>query len=246
MFKAFRGVFSELKYYHDDNFLVNYLLLLTIFIIILVQASQNMPVLFEWNVATVNFYLEVLVNLCIGYIVSTIFYVLVVYYPHRKRAKLVNVRIRIIFSRLQTRLKSFSDLVVSSVNLNIDASRGVPQSYTKALGKLDIFALLEAKEVVDPWGCSNALEHIIRDSSEIISYKLALVNYLDFMDIAEIKLYADLEDIFIFENMDKLDEWPPKEYLLAQDFQYVVAAYNDCQNVLNTNKYPIVWEAEDH
>ena len=49
------------------------------------------------------------------------------------------------------------------------------------------------------------------------------------MDIAEIKLYADLEDIFIFENMDKLDEWPPKEYLLAQDFQYVVAAYNDCQ-----------------
>ena len=56
-----------------------------------------------------------------------------------------------------------------------------------------------------------------------------MVNYLDFMDIAEIKLYADLEDIFIFENMDKLDEWPPKEYLLAQDFQYVVAAYNDCQ-----------------
>lgn len=246
MFQRLKNVFSELRLYHSDNSLVNYLLLLAIFIIILVQASQDMPVLFGWNVATVNFYLEVLVNLCIGYIVSTIFYVLVVYYPYRKRAKLVNIRIRIIFSRLQTRLKSFSNLIVSSVNLNIDASRGVPQSYTEALGKLDIFALLEAEEVVDPWGCSNALEHIIRDSSEIISYKLALVQFLAFMDVAELKLYADLEDIFIFENMGKLDEWPPKEYLLAQDFQYVVAAYNDCQNVLNTNKYPIVWETKEH
>ena len=244
MFQRLKNAFSELRLYHSDNSLVNYLLLLAIFIIILVQASQNMPVLFGWNADVINFYLEVLVNLSIGYIISTLFYVLVVYYPHRKRAKLVNVRTRIIFSRLQTRLKSISNLLVSSVNLDIDASKGVPKSYTEDLRKLDIFALLKNKEVLDPWGCSNALEHLIRDSSDIISYKNMLVQFLSFMDSAEIKFYADLEEIFIFENMDKLDKWPPKGELLAHEFQYIVKAYNDCQSILGTTKYPIVWETK--
>lgn len=245
MFKGFKRIFSELKYYHNDNFLVNYLLLLTIFIIILIEVSQDMPVLFGWNVATVNFYLDVLVNLCIGYIVSTIFYILVVYYPHRKRAKLVKTRTLIIFSRLQYRLKSIASLLVASVNLSVDASDKVPQSYTDTIRELNLFKLLEDKEISDPLGCSNALEHVIRDSSEIISYKLILVHFLAFMDTAELKFYSDLEEIFIFENIDKLDKWPHnKEELLGHEFQYIVDAYNDCQNIVGTIKDPIVWEAE--
>lgn len=245
MFQRLKNVSSELRLYHSHNSLVNYLLLLAIVIIILVQASQDMPVLFGWNAATVNFYLEVLINLSIGYIVSTIFYVLVVYYPHRKRVKVVKVRTRIIFSRLYYRLKSIADLLVSSVNLSVDASKRVPPSYTDTIRELDLLTILKNKEVVDPWGCSNALERVIRDSSEIISYKLMLVQFLAFMDAAELKLYADLEEIFIFENMDKLDKWPyNKEELLGHEFQYIVEAYNDCQDILSFTKDPIVWKSE--
>ena len=72
-----------------------------------------------------------------------------------------------------------------------------------------------------------------------------LVQFLAFMDAAELKLYADLEEIFIFENMDKLDKWPyNKEELLGHEFQYIVEAYNDFQDILGFTKDPIVWKAE--
>lgn len=205
---------------------------------------MNFDATIGWSATTVNFYLEVLVNLCIGYIVSTIFYVLVVYYPNRKRMKLVKIRTRIIFSRLQTNLYSVADLLVSSVNVSVDASKGVPQSYTENLRKEDLFELLKKNKVRDAWGSQNALEQVIKASSEIVSYKLILVHFLAFMDSSELKLYADLEDFFIFENMDKIDQWPPKGELLANDFQYIVKAYNDCQNIIGTMKRPIVWEAK--
>ena len=245
MLRSFQKILSELRCYHANNSLVNYLLVLALVVIVLVQSSQAMPVLFGWHATTVNFYLEVLVNLSIGYIVSTIFYVLVVYYPHRKRMRLVKARTSIIFARLQGRLSSIAKLVVSSANLSVDATQGVPKSYTDSLQKIDLFGLLESKEILDPWGSQNALDQLIRDSLDILSYKLILVQFLAFMDTAELKLYADLEEIFIFENMDKLDKWPPKDELLAREFQYIVDAYNDCQKVLGTTKYPIIWEATE-
>lgn len=245
MLKSFRKLFSEVRCYHSSNSLVNYLLLLAIAIIALVQVSQTMPVLFGWHAASVNFYLDVLLNLSIGYVVSTIFYILVVYYPHRKRVRLVKARTYIIFARLQGRLSSIANLIVSSVNLSVDTSQGVPKSYNEILQEVDLFGLLQDKEVIDPWGSQNALDQIIRDSLDILSYKLILVHFLAFMDTDELKLYADLEEIFIFENMDKLDRWPPKDELLAHEFKYIVDAYNDCQNVLGTTKYPVVWEATE-
>jgi hypothetical protein len=52
------------------------------------------------------------------------------------------------------------------------------------------------------------------------------------MDKNELRLYADLEEIFIFENMNKLDEWPPKQHLLSQEFCLIIEAFYDCQKIV--------------
>lgn len=245
-FERSRDILNETFIYFKTNCLVTLLLVPAVFFIVFVQKTQDSLVFFGVNADTVNFYLNVLVNLSIGYIVSTIFYILVVYYPHRKRVLLVKVRTHAIILRLNYRLKSVANLIVSAVNLDIDASEGVPQSYIDSLGELDLFAVLKSKKVQDPLQeCSNALEHLIRDSSILISDKLMLVQLLNFMDNAELKFYTDLEKIYIFENMDKLDKWPfDKEKYLGKDFKYIVAAYNDCQNILDIEKTPIFWRTQ--
>lgn len=102
MCKKVKITMEEIALYHENNWLVNYLAIFAGMLIVLFQVTEDMPVLFNWNVDTVNYYFNILVNLSIGYLVSTIFFILVVYYPDRKKQKIIKVKTSILFARLQT------------------------------------------------------------------------------------------------------------------------------------------------
>lgn len=240
MFKRIQLVMQEIALYHEENWLVNYLALLAGGMIIIFQVTEHMPVLFELNVNIVNYYFNVLVNLSIGYLASTIFYILVVYYPNRKKQKVVKVKTSILFARLQTQLRTITSVFVNAVGYNVDAREGVPAHYIDYINNIEIFDLMKQYIVPHPDGTTDGLSEVIRASSEIELLKARLVPYLAYMEQRELDLYANLEEIFIFENMDKLDRFPPKQYLLIKEFPDVVKVFYDCQLIVKGVKNEFV------
>lgn len=231
---------EEIALYHENNWLVNYLAIFAGMLIVLFQVTEDMPVLFNWNVDTVNYYFNILVNLSIGYLVSTIFFILVVYYPDRKKQKIIKVKTSILFARLQTQLRTITTIFVDSVGVAVDASGGVPEQYKRHIEQVDIFNLMKLYSVLHPDGTPDGLSEVVRASAEIESLKARLVPFLAYMDKRELNLYADLEEIFIFENMDSLDTFPPKQHLMTKEFPYIVAAFYDCQLIVKRVKNEFV------
>ena len=222
----------EVRLYHQENWIVNYLAIDALLIIFLFQTSQDMTVWFGINVETVNYYFEVFVNLSLGYLVSTIFYILVVYYPDRKKQKKVSAKTSILFARMQTQLRTITSIFIESVAFDVDATTKVSDKYKEHINNIDILELMGKLKVEQPDGQSTGLEEVIRASSEIESLKNRLIPFLAYMQSKELDLYADLEEIFIFENMDKLDVFPPKQYLFTQEFPTIVKTFYDCQLVV--------------
>ena len=70
--------------YVTTNKLLNIILLLSIMVIVSFQVTKDWSVLFNLDVEVVNYYYQTLVNLSLGYIVSLMFFILVVYYPEKK------------------------------------------------------------------------------------------------------------------------------------------------------------------
>ena len=67
-----------LQLYIKKNQILNLILFVAVITIVSYGVTYNTPVLKGLNVEIVNYFYEVLVNISIGYVVSLIFYVLVV------------------------------------------------------------------------------------------------------------------------------------------------------------------------
>ncbi|WP_409582742.1 hypothetical protein [Vibrio rotiferianus] len=240
-----KKLYGEVITYHKENKVVNYIMLACILVVVLCQISQDMPVLFGWNVNTVNYYKGVAGDLSIGYLVSAIFYILVVYYPQRKKQLIVKTKTSILFARLQTQLGTITSNFVNAIGIEVDASSGLPDEYNEKIDGMDVLSLMSKVESEGPWGTHTYLDEAINASAEIESLKTKLIPFLAYMDHQELDLYTDLEEIFIFENMDKLSEWPPKESLFTHEFSYIVSAYYKCQKVVTGHvRQPVKFETE--
>ncbi|RBM24600.1 hypothetical protein DLR59_18680 [Vibrio tarriae] len=242
--KLLENINKAITQFVTTNKVVNAILLIAIFIIVGVEVSSNMPVLLGLDVDTINYYFNILVNLAIGYIVSTVFYVLVVYYPERKRKYLVQAKTSILFARLQTNLNTVIRSVVESANVKLDAECTIPKKYTDIIKQLDLIELMRQKQVEDPvHGKRFACDDFVRASNNIENLKSKLIPFIAYLEPKELELYADLEEILIFENVNDLDGFPPKSYLLVHDFSFIVAAYYDCQKLVQKGKCELVsWQ----
>lgn len=232
----------EIKLYFVTNWLVNIIAGIAVAIIILFQITSGMPVHNFLNSEVVNYYFDILVNLSMGYLVSTIFYILVVYYPERKKIIAISAKTSILFSRILVRLRTAIDSVLLAVDVRLDASYELPETFTDVLQRRDLIHSLKQKKLEDKhYGKRRALDELVRVSDELESLIDKLVPFISYMETDELALYSILEDILIFEYIGQHDEFPPKSTLLADEFPTIVKAYYECQKVRGVEVTPISW-----
>ncbi|CAK1715582.1 hypothetical protein VCRA2113O325_110114 [Vibrio crassostreae] len=239
---SMKSVCREVKLYFSSNWLVNVIAGIAVIIIVLFQATSEASVPKYLNADVVNYYFEILVNLSLGYLVSAIFYILVVYYPERKTRIAVSAKTSILFSRVLVRLRTAIDSVLLAVDVRFEACEELPSKLTDVLQKRDLIHSLKQKKLEDRhYGKRRALDDLVRVSNELESLIDKLVPYIGYMEINELELYSVLEDILIFEYIGQHDEFPPKSTLLADEFPTIVQAYYDCQKVRGVDITLISW-----
>lgn len=236
---------NEIKHYILSNKNLNLLLILALTIIVSFQVSKGWPTLFGWNSEIVNYYYEVTVNLAAGFCVSTIFFIIVVYYPDRKKKKLVNVKTSIIFARFQTHLNNFINCTIESYNLPLSPNDDIKNDYLPKIENTDPIKVMSECINYDPiYNNDTMLKKAIHSSSEIEKLKKNIIPFLLYLENNELAFYAELENILIFENMDKLDRWPPKDQLLIDELPHIIKTYYLCQKIVGGNSNKIEWEPE--
>ncbi len=242
--ESVKSIYGEIKLYFVSNWLVNAIAGMAVAIIVLFQITNDMPVPQYFNAEVVNYYFDILVNLSLGYLVSTIFYILVVYYPERKKRIAVSAKTSILFSRVLVRLKLAIDSVLLAVDVKFEASEELPNRLLDVLQKRDLIHSLKQKKLEDRhYGKRRALDDLVRASSELESLIEKLVPFIGYMETSELELYSVLEDILIFEYIGQYDDFPPKSTLLADEFPTIVQAYYDCQRVREVEVTPISWRS---
>ncbi|MHA7229499.1 hypothetical protein ACVT98_09785 [Vibrio campbellii] len=231
--KIVKNLFEEIRLYSSTNKVVNTIFAMSLLVIVLIQLGESLPPAFGLSVEAANFYLDVLLNIAIGYIVSTIFYVIVVYYPDRQKKASISAKTRIIFARLQTSLRTVISSVVESVGVEFSAEDSVSVRYLNIIEQQNLIDLMEQIETEDPvHGKRTLLEDFVRASNNIENLKAKLIPFIAYLDSEELEFYTYLEELFIFENVNDLYQFPPKTHLLAHEFSDIVKAYYDCQKIV--------------
>ncbi|ELI6421303.1 hypothetical protein RRM51_000675 [Aeromonas veronii] len=237
---------KEICLYFSKNKLVNFFLVLSVAVIVSFQLSMSMPVWYNWNVEVVNYYYNVGVNLSMGYIVSTIFYVLVVYYPERKKKLAIKAKTFILFARLQTYISEFVNSVLASANVDLDIDDDIKNSYQEKLVKLELIDLMRKTKASHPFGeFTNCLEKAIYSAKKIEILKGSLVPFVSYLDDNELDLYLSLEDTFVYENFYDDEALCLKEMQIKSEFHYLVGQYYDCQKIVGTSFRKIYWQNAD-
>lgn len=236
---------KEICLYFSKNKLVNLFLVLSVAVIVSFQLSMSMPVWYGWNVEVVNYYYNVGMNLSIGYIVSSVFYILVVYYPERKRKLAVKAKTSILFARLQTSMREFIDSVLASANVDLDVEEDIENSYQKKLLKLELMDLMRKTEASHPFGeYTTCLGKAIYSAKKIEVLKGSLVSFIAYLDDKELDFYLSLEDTFIYENFYDDEALFLKEMQIQHEFHSLVSQYYDCQRIVGATFRKIFWKNE--
>ncbi|MGD1396520.1 hypothetical protein ACP6IB_26960 [Vibrio harveyi] len=236
-------VFKEVILYVKKNKLVNVAFLLAVSLIVSFQISKSMPVWFDWDVSVVNYYYDIGVNLSIGYIVSTIFYILVVYYPERKRCLAIKAKTSILFARLQNNLYEFIDSVLTSANVELRYGEDIENSYQKKLEELDLISLMRNTTTYAPFGdYVSCLDKAIKSAKYIEQLKTNLIPFIIYLDDKELELYLELEDNFIFENFGDEEQLFIKEHIIKNEFHFLVAQFNACQRIVGAQFREVSWQ----
>lgn len=103
---------KKFGYFVKNKLILIALLLVSILIIIFNGKTYTIPPPFGWDYIVVNYYLDIAVNIAIGYIVSLIFYIIVVYNVEYERSDSITERTYIYFARLNTFLNEFVDTIL--------------------------------------------------------------------------------------------------------------------------------------
>ena len=226
--------YTIFKNYLKNNMALNVLLIVSILIIVSRDLSRNSNALFSWNVDTVNYYYNVFENLSIGFIVTLIFYIIVVYYPEEKKRFNVNVKLHRTLARLMNSLQGYIYMTCSAFNVeNGEIKNDIIEKY-REFNLHDI--LSKNNNIYEMENNSSYLDNLKISSKGIIKLKEDLLPFLVFMNDKESNAYAEIEDILIFESIDKLNLGPHFECLFFDDFNYIIEAYYSLQKAVGGMK----------
>ena len=210
--------------------------------------SYDSPVIINIDYEVVNFYYGKIVDLCIGYIVSLIFYLIVVYHPEYEKKKQLKSRTIVIFGRLQTYLKRYLDMSVEAFEIKTDKYSNdtvkVWQSYFKN-NRINIIKVLERETKykvtnvigdLDSDNASTYIEVMNVCARNIIYYKRELIPFIMYLTPQQMELYANLEEIFIFEQINRGLTQVAADALFVTNFDYILNCYIQVRKILGVRK----------
>ena len=233
-----------MKKYICTNIYLNSIFIAAILTIVSFNETKDMPVIVPFDVDTVNYYYEIFVNFSIGYIISLLFYNLVVYYPEQKRKLTIKSKTATIIARLQTYLYQYIFETFLAFDIPFKESDDFETAFIQKAVQKDIYEVLSKKSRDDTNEGKTSIQVISDCSQMIIKLKSELVPFLLFMDHKEVELYTDLEDIFIFENIYKLGRGEGISSLFFSDFEFVIDAYKTVEKLVGAAQFKIEYDTD--
>ena len=112
-----------LELYLKDNKVLNLLLGISVCIILFKGLTFNMPVVLNLDYNIVNYFIDVMVNLAIGYITSLLFYIIVVFIPQTKRDIHLKSKYHPILIGIGLRIYDFLNTTFISIDFKYDESK---------------------------------------------------------------------------------------------------------------------------
>lgn len=232
-----------IKDFLRESKLLIFLLVISISITVSYGITLNMPVIINVDYQVVNFFYGKLVDLSIGYVVSLLFYVLVVYYPEHTKKRKLRSRTIIIFGRLQTYIKTYMDMCVEVVDIRLGKySVNSYEAWKKYFenNRVDIFYCL-GRELEDKTyrlylEGNTYLEVMEACAKNIEHYKRELIPLIMYLSDKELELYSTLEKILIFEQINKGLEAMAVDALFITDFEYILKSYDQVGQILGVRR----------
>lgn len=237
------------KQYLKNNPYLNILLALSLFIVI------TFPFCYKYLTTNYLFYYDfeyyygLLRDLSLGYIISLLFYILVVFWPETKKKNLIKTKTNILFARLSTSLGKYIIATLAAFNIEIDENDDIIQKSKSILEENRDKIYLKLSREIDKADIelkfeknySTYLDIITDNSSRIEKLTNDLIPFLPFLDKSELELYTEIEDILIFEYIPNLENEFGVYSLFVDEFQYIIKAYFNLREMVTGRKIKIFY-----
>ncbi|CCU79636.1 hypothetical protein HSACCH_01473 [Halanaerobium saccharolyticum subsp. saccharolyticum DSM 6643] len=203
-----------------NNKMLLVLLLISIFIIISFGVTYNWEAIINLNVEIINYYYNILVDLSVGYIISLIFYFIVVYIPETNKKEKIEKETYLHFLRLNTHLRNLIFYIKRTFDYNDKNGDFFGKKWEEIfenISKEEVFRLLERDVSSIHYIAKH--EELFEESSETKSYYQEIVYYTNkinnlldelnpyifFLEDLELEIYTSLKTNLFLENVDNLN-----------------------------------------
>jgi len=242
------------KYFIVKNKILILLLVICILIIVSYGITDNWPVIIDVDHELVNFYYGKLIDLCDGYIVSLVFYIIVVYCPEYKRRENIRCKTHTIFARMQTYLRKYIEMCLRGFQIEVLEDDNVQEKWGEHFNEvyIDIYSVLNREFDDNLTEMSNSrygdtyIEVLNSCAKNIIKYKSELIPFVMFLDEAETELYIELEELFIFEQITKGFNEIGAEALFIDEFTKIVECFYQTNDVVGVKRQRITCELNEY
>ncbi|PAB61354.1 hypothetical protein [Anaeromicrobium sediminis] len=195
-------------YLRNHKFL-NLLLILALLLIIINGFAYNSPVWFDLDYIIVNYFIDILVNLSIGYIVSLIFYILVVFIPDTKKEYQLKAKYMTTFGVIGSKIHNFILTVFKAIEFEVMPTDDVHSKWKIFFEHTDLHYINHLRNKVNKFedirlGTNHYetyYDKLIILSSQIELLKKDLIPFIAFFTENETDVYTDIEDRVIFSNI---------------------------------------------
>jgi len=235
------------KQYIKENKVLNYILILTLIIIILSPSFDKFISTLD-SYDLYNYYLQTFVNISLGFIVSLLFYIIVVFLPETKRKLSIKGKTHIIFARLQPSFINYIEATLGAFNLETGKNIDVLKQWKLLVEKTEnVYSILNREidetepDYIIKKDSGKYLNLILKNSTKILKLKQELISFLIFLDEEEVDLYRDIEDLFIFENISDIENGICVDFLFLDEFPTIIEVYMKTQMIVKGKQSPLVY-----
>ena len=151
----------------------------------------------------------------------------------------------ILFARLQTYLRNYIFETLEAFSIEFNEGDDLRKSFINEASKCNAFDILNKPSNNGLFGEKQTSFKILTDNSKkIIALKNELIPFLMYINAKEIDFYTDLEEIFIFENINNLKDGFAVEALFYDDFEYVVQVFEKVQKIVGTLQVKVYYKKD--
>ncbi|MEN9306455.1 MAG: hypothetical protein RL173_387 [Fibrobacterota bacterium] len=237
-FESFAKHINVAVHVLSDNKFHAVFVLISISLMIFRRLCDHMPPIINLNAETVNYYWDILINVCISYIASIIFYLVVVYFPEQRRNNTIRTKTHMLIVNINSCMTSFLDETFNAFDYRFEETEELAKLFHENFSEMHPFKILKASIAINgnfdyyENEGGNRYDIILRKSETIIQKKNEMVAYLPYLNKEELDFYAQLEDAPIFRNMKDLETGLGYEFFFYESLDEILALIRMSEKIL--------------